>query len=194
MKLLLIDNYDSFTYNLEHYLSALDCEVTVLRNREIILSEVAEYDAIVLSPGPGLPSEAGICMELIKEYHLSKPILGICLGAQALGEYFEAELYNQKEVAHGISRIVHRESESWLLKGFEDSFSVGLYHSWAIKAQGRFNEVFRTIAQRANGVLMAFEGRDSAIAGIQFHPESIMTEGGREILQNWLSRIEELKH
>ena len=194
MKLLLIDNYDSFTYNLEHYLSALNCEVTVGRNRDITISEVAEYDAIVLSPGPGLPADAGICMELIEEYHASKPILGICLGAQALGEFFGAKLYNQKEVAHGISRIVHRESETWLLEGLEDSFSVGLYHSWAIKSQGRFKDVFRVIAKRGNGVVMAFEGVNSALAGIQFHPESIMTEGGREMLQNWLNRIQNIKH
>lgn len=189
MKLLLIDNYDSFTYNLEHYLKALDCEVEVRRNDAISLEEVKEYEGIVLSPGPGLPKDAGICMELIKSYAHSKPILGICLGAQALAEHFGGALYNQKEVAHGVSRIIHREAESWLLAGLEESFSVGLYHSWAIRPNQDFLQTFKPSAYRGNGILMAFEAPHSALAGLQFHPESIMTIGGREMLQNWLDRI-----
>ncbi|WP_421753829.1 anthranilate synthase component II [Croceimicrobium sp.] len=190
MKLLLIDNYDSFTYNLEHYFSALGADVVVKRNREFSLEEVENYDAVVLSPGPGLPQEAGNCMELIDRYHRTKPILGICLGAQALAEYFGAELYNQQEVAHGVSRIVHREANTWLLKGLEESFSVGLYHSWAIRPQADFLNRFKVVAQRANSIVMAFEDEANPIAGIQFHPESIMTEGGREMLMNWMNKIE----
>lgn len=192
MKLLLIDNYDSFTYNLEHYLTALDCRVEVRRNKEIALEEVAAFDAVVLSPGPGLPKDAGICMPLIEQYHRSKPILGVCLGAQALAEYFGAELYNQKEVSHGVSRIIHREEKSWLLRNLEESFSVGLYHSWAIKVNAKFRKTFRPVAYRGNGVLMAFESDLNCLAGVQFHPESIMTVGGREMLQNWLTRIKEM--
>ncbi len=188
MKLLLIDNYDSFTYNLEHYLSALGCEVNVQRNREIDLNSITQYDGVVLSPGPGLPKNAGLCMEVIEQFSDRIPILGICLGAQAIAQHFGSEIYNQKEVAHGISRVVHREKESWLLEGLEDSFSVGLYHSWAIKPMNGFSQHFKTAALRGNGVLMAFESYQSALAGVQFHPESIMTEGGREILNNWLRR------
>lgn len=191
MKLLLIDNYDSFTYNLEHYLSALDCEVSVKRNRDLELDEAAEYDGIVLSPGPGLPRDAGICMSLIERYHQTKPILGICLGAQALAEFFGAELYNQQEVAHGISRIVHREKDSWLMAGLEDRFNVGLYHSWAIREAQPFSEKFAIIAKRGNGVIMAFEAKVGALAGLQFHPESIMTEGGRFMLGNWIERLKQ---
>jgi len=193
MKLLLIDNYDSFTYNLEHYFSALGADVVVKRNRDFTLEEVENFDAVVLSPGPGLPQEAGLCMELIDCYHKTKAILGICLGAQALAEYFGAELYNQQEVAHGISRIVHREDKSWLFKGLEESFNVGLYHSWAIRPKGEFTQRFKVVAKRANSIVMAFEDEDLAIAGIQFHPESIMTEGGREMLMNWMNKIESLQ-
>lgn len=190
MKLLLIDNYDSFTYNLEHYFSALGADVVVKRNRDFKLEEVNEFDAVVLSPGPGLPLEAGLCMELIDRYYKTKAILGICLGAQAIAEYFGAELYNQQEVAHGISRIVHREEKTWLLKGLDESFNVGLYHSWAIRPQGEFADRFKVVAKRANSIVMAFEAEETALAGIQFHPESIMTEGGREMLMNWMNKIE----
>lgn len=193
MKLLLIDNYDSFTYNLEHYFRALGADVVVRRNQEISLDEVPFFDGIVISPGPGLPRDAGICMALIARYVEEIPILGICLGAQALAEHFGAQLYNQQEVAHGISRQVHKHPESWLLAGLAESFSVGLYHSWAIAVNPDFERRFKTVAQRANGVLMAFEDSEKAIAGMQYHPESIMTEGGRESLQNWLERIRSLQ-
>lgn len=193
MKLLLIDNYDSFTYNLAHYFEALGAEVLVCRNQDFSWDEVDLADGIILSPGPGLPSEAGMCMELISRYAESKPIIGICLGAQAIAEHFGAKLYNQKEVAHGISRQVYRQNESWLLSGLEECFAVGLYHSWGIKPSPTFTQKFAVVAQRGNGVLMAFEDANSALAGIQYHPESIMTEGGRETLNNWLNRIKSLK-
>ncbi|MCR9155182.1 MAG: aminodeoxychorismate/anthranilate synthase component II [Bacteroidetes bacterium] len=190
MKLLLIDNYDSFTYNLEHYFTALNCEVLVMRNQEISIEEIAPFDAIVLSPGPGLPKDAGICMAIIEKFHALKPILGICLGAQALAESFGGALYNQDEVAHGISRKVSRTGPSWLLNGMDSSFSVGLYHSWAIETSDEFTNHFKAIAFRENGVLMAFESSNYALAGLQFHPESIMTEGGKLMLSNWIIRAQ----
>lgn len=193
MKLLIIDNYDSFTFNLAHYFVALGADVKVVRNDEVPKKLVAWADGLVLSPGPGLPSEAGLCLELIETYADEKPILGICLGAQALAEYFGGYLYNQQEVAHGISRQVYRESNSWLLQGLDECFSVGLYHSWGIEPTISFKEKFRLVARRGNGVLMAFEDPRSSLAGIQYHPESIMTEGGREMLSNWMNRIKDLK-
>lgn len=189
MKLLLIDNYDSFTYNLEHYFRALGAEIEVARNQDFNLDAIKAYDGLIISPGPGLPKDAGLCMEVIEKYNDRIPILGICLGAQAIAEYFGAELYNQNEVAHGISRVIHREEESWLMKGLEESFSVGLYHSWGIRPKGEFLNTFKVVASRGNGVLMAFEAKHGALAGIQYHPESIMTVDGRLVLQNWLDRI-----
>ncbi len=190
MKLLLIDNYDSFTYNLEHYFKALDQEVTVLRNDEFELDELESFDLFVISPGPGLPKDAGKTMALIERYADYKAILGVCLGAQALAEYYGGELYNQKEVAHGISRTAVRKGESWLLNGLEPSFEVGLYHSWAIETRADFKEHFNLVAFRENGVLMAFEHPTKAIAGLQFHPESIMSADGRKILENWIRKAE----
>lgn len=188
MKLLLIDNYDSFTYNLEHYLSGMDLEVKVLRNDQFEIEDAEAYDLLLISPGPGLPKDAGKCMALIEAYVHRKPILGICLGAQALAEYFGGTLYNQEEVAHGISREIKASEESWLFEGLGPKFKVGLYHSWAIRPQGQFAAEFKMVGYRDGKTLMAFEHPNKALAGIQFHPESIMTEGGKTMLRNWIEK------
>lgn len=190
MKLLLIDNYDSFTYNLEHYLRALELEVHVLRNDQFEIEEVSNFDFILISPGPGLPVDAGKTLQVIEKYALKIPMLGVCLGAQAIAEFFGAELYNQKEVAHGIARKAYKLGDSWLLDGLESQFNVGLYHSWAIEAKEAFSKNFKIVAERENQTLMAFEHSKLALAGIQFHPESIMTEGGKKILSNWIRKAQ----
>ena len=185
MKVLLLDNYDSFTFNLLHYLEQLCENVEVKRNDEIELSEVDSFSHIVISPGPGLPKEAGITRKIIEYYHDTKAILGICLGCQALGEIWGASLYNQKDVAHGIQRKVFRTDQaSWLLKNLPDSFDVGLYHSWAID-KNNLNTDIRITAINQKQTLMALEHEYLPVAGVQFHPESIMSEYGLKILKNW---------
>jgi anthranilate synthase/aminodeoxychorismate synthase-like glutamine amidotransferase len=188
MKLLLVDNYDSFTFNLAHYLEELGAKPTVVRNDAITAEELGNYSHIVISPGPGLPENAGSILEIIKNNYQQKSILGICLGAQAIAQVFEGELYNQNEVAHGIQREVEQEQEGWLLKGVPATFKAGLYHSWAIRPKEKMTAEFQLLAYRDKQVLMAFEHPIYPLAGLQFHPESIMTEYGKVMLKNWLER------
>lgn len=187
MKVLLVDNYDSFTYNLHHYLAQCGAQVEVRRNDALSVAEVATFEGIVLSPGPGLPEAAGITMPLLEHYATEKPILGVCLGCQALAQYAGGRLYNQQEVAHGIQRRMHRKGPSWLLDGLPAHLAVGLYHSWAIEAAS-LGRPWRCTAFRDTGVLMALEHETLPLAGVQFHPESIMSEMGLRLLQNWLER------
>ncbi len=188
MKLLLIDNYDSFTFNLLHYLEQLCEDIDVRRNDELKLEEIEAYTHIVLSPGPGLPKDAGICLPLIEKYSGSKSILGICLGHQAIAEAFGHNLFNQEKVAHGRSEsITKTEKNSWLLKGLPNDFKVGLYHSWAVASNSSIGP-FRLVAKSKSGINMAFEHATLPLAGLQFHPESIMSEFGLEIINNWLHR------
>lgn len=188
MKLLLIDNYDSFTFNLLHYLEQFCEAIDVRRNDELELHEIEAYSHIVLSPGPGLPKDAGICLPLIKEFSGSKSILGICLGHQAIAEAFNYKLFNQEKVAHGRSEsIVKTATNSWLLKGLPNEFKVGLYHSWAVDSLSTEGP-FQLVAESKTGINMAFEHPTLALAGLQFHPESIMSEFGLEILRNWLNK------
>lgn len=186
MKVLLVDNYDSFTFNLLHYLEQLCENIDVKRHDEVDINEVEFYSHVVLSPGPGLPKDAGICLELIERYASSKSILGICLGHQAIAEAFGFELFNQEKVAHGrLVEIEKCKSDSWLLAGLPENFKGGLYHSWAVN----FSEPkkgFHSVAKGKSGINMAFEHETLALAGVQFHPESIMSEYGLEVLQNWL--------
>jgi anthranilate synthase component 2 len=184
VKVLLLDNFDSFTYNLFHYLEEFGCEITVARNNEISLEEIVAFDKIILSPGPGLPQDAGIMPELIARYYDSKPILGVCLGMQALGEFFGSTLYNQHEVKHGVPAFCTHTSGSRLLKGIPERFVVGLYHSWAVQLSG--SEALKGISWSEEQVLMAVEHTTLPIAGVQFHPESLMTPSGKEILHNFL--------
>lgn len=184
MKVLLLDNFDSFTYNLFHYLEALDCEVTVARNNAISVEEIAFFDKIVLSPGPGLPAEAGIMMEIIRLYATCKPILGVCLGMQALGEHFGATLYNQTVVKHGVSENCKHNIVSKLFQKVPQIFEVGLYHSWAVDISK--TKELKATAYSENKILMAFEHQTLPIYGLQFHPESVMTGDGKTILQNFI--------
>lgn len=187
MKLLLVDNFDSFTYNLYHLLRGLGAELRVERNDSVLDASLDWCEALVLSPGPGLPATAGRCLELIRGSDGEKPLIGVCLGAQALAEAYGAGLYNQKEVAHGIQRPLKVHEAGRLFQGLPPTFPVGLYHSWAISLDGSFSSAFRPLAFRENGVLMAFEHRELPYYGLQFHPESIMTEYGSQIMRNALN-------
>jgi len=188
MKLLLVDNYDSFTFNLAHYLEELGADVDVIRNDKVQLAQIQNYSHIIISPGPGLPKNAGSILKIIAQNYREKSILGICLGAQAIAEVFEGELYNQNEVAHGIQRELEQVKEGWLLKGVAKKFKAGLYHSWAIEPSIKMQAEFKLLAYRDKQILMAFEHKEYPLAGIQFHPESIMTDGGKLMLKNWLER------
>lgn len=184
-RILLIDNYDSFTYNLFHYLESLGVEAEVVLNDKMSAVEPDSYDALVLSPGPGLPEEAGDLMKIIESYAGMKPILGVCLGMQALALYSGGELYNQKVVKHGIQEKIHLE-KSDLFNGLPPEIEVGLYHSWAVK-EGNGN--FRITARSSNGTVMALENTNLNWYGVQFHPESVMTPDGKKILMNFVSLI-----
>ncbi len=184
MKVLLLDNFDSFTYNLFHYIEALDCEVKVVRNNEISLSEIEAFDKIVLSPGPGLPQNSGILMALLSEFATKKPILGVCLGMQAIALHFGGSLYNLPNVKHGVAETVVQQEESKLFKGISRNFEVGLYHSWAVKPVLP-KELKATVISEKN-VLMAIEHQVLPVYAVQFHPESILTPAGKKIIQNFI--------
>jgi anthranilate synthase component 2 len=187
MRILLIDNFDSFTYNLLHYLEELDCNVDVVRNNEVNKMGVDAYDAVVLSPGPGLPKEAGQLMEVIAYAFGKKPILGVCLGMQALAEFKGANLYNQKEVKHGVSELCEQIIPNQLFSDIPKSFKVGLYHSWGIELKNELE--FRKTAISDSGVLMAFEHTVFPVVGVQFHPESILTDYGKKIILNFITKF-----
>jgi anthranilate synthase component 2 len=177
---LLLDNYDSFTYNLKHYISSLGCDVTVVRNDEFDLN-LSIFTHVILSPGPGLPENAGVLLDVIRIADGKIPVLGVCLGMQGIGQYLGGELYNQPTVKHGVSESIQIE-DSVLFKGIQSVFNVGLYHSWALNEEGDY----KIIAKSNSGVVMAIENVFKKLYGVQFHPESIMTEKGKEILSNFL--------
>lgn len=185
VKVLIIDNYDSFTYNLFHYVQQVCEDVEVMRNDEISLDEIEPFTHIIISPGPGLPEEAGITMQVLSEYHSTKKILGVCLGCQAIALFYGGKLYNQQLVAHGISRRVEQLKPGKLLKNLPSSFMVGLYHSWAIDENSIPQDLTVTSKSEMN-TIMSLEHEVHNVAGVQFHPESIMTEGGLQIIKNWL--------
>lgn len=184
MKVLLIDNFDSFTYNLFHYVEELECEIVVKRNDAIDLAKVANFDKIIISPGPGLPKDSGVVMDVIAQYHSTKPILGVCLGLQALGEFFGGTLYNLNTVKHGESMKCNRIGESILLNDVTPVFEVGLYHSWALKEP--IPAPLKLTAKSENDVVMAFEHSSLPIYAVQFHPESVMTKQGKRIIKNFI--------
>lgn len=186
-KILVIDNYDSFTFNLVHYLEDLDCEVTVFRNDEFELSEVAPFDKILLSPGPGIPDEAGLLKDLIKAYAPTKSILGICLGQQAIAEVFGGTLSNLEKVYHGVaSTIKVLVDDETLFKNLEKEIEVGRYHSWIVNPN--LPEVLQATSEDENGEIMSLRHTDFDVKGVQFHPESILTPDGKTILKNWLQQ------
>lgn len=186
--ILVLDNYDSFTYNLVHYIEKITREdVAVFRNDEISLKDVNRYDKIILSPGPGLPMEAGILVPLIKKYALSKKILGICLGHQAIGEAFGANLYNLPEVFHGVSREVNViDKNEKLFNNIPITFSAGRYHSWVINKTS-LPSCLKITSVDNNNEIMSLAHIDYDVKGVQFHPESILTEWGEKLLENWLN-------
>ena len=188
MKILLVDNYDSFTYNLVHLIQQLGAtyEVTVRRNDEISLEEVAAYDRILLSPGPGLPADAGLLLPIIQTYADKKPILGVCLGHQAIGQVFGAQLLNLAEVAHGVATpILKTATPSPLFKNLPETFLVGRYHSWVLSPK-EFPKELHITATDAAGNIMAFQHENYPIYGFQFHPESVLTPHGESMMKNWL--------
>lgn len=186
MKVLVIDNYDSFTYNLVHYLEDLNCDVTVIRNDKLSIEEVKPFHKIVLSPGPGIPDEAGQLKAIIKEYAPSKSILGVCLGQQAIGEVFGGTLINLDEVYHGVatkvSIVVDDES---LFEGLDKNIEVGRYHSWVVDPN--LPDCLQATSFDQNGQVMSLRHRFYDVKGVQYHPESVLTPDGKKILENWVN-------
>lgn len=187
-KILVFDNYDSFTYNLVHCIREIGySNVDVYRNDEISLEEINKYDLILLSPGPGLPKESGILNELIRTYSKTKKIMGVCLGQQAIGEVFGADLINLDKVYHGVSTYVNiLDSSEPLFKKLPAKFKIGRYHSWVVD-QKNFPECLKITAVDEEDQVMALRHRDYDVCGVQFHPESILTDYGKEIINNWLN-------
>lgn len=186
MKIVIIDNYDSFTYNLSHLVKELRAEVTVLRNDQFKLDELNDFDKILLSPGPGIPQEAGLLMDVIRTYAAKKPILGVCLGEQAIGQVFGGHLTNLAEVYHGIQSTIQITAPDYLFEGLPQDIAVGRYHSWVVDREG-FPACLEIIAQSQEGYIMALRHKDYDVRGIQFHPESVLTPQGKNILSNWLN-------
>ena len=187
-KILILDNYDSFTYNLVHYVEEnLNYEVDVFRNDQISLEAVDQYNTIILSPGPGLPEDAGILKELIRKYAGTKKILGVCLGMQAITEVFGGSLLNLETVFHGIETPIHVKNQKDLLyKNLPDTFNVGRYHSWVANSENIPNELNVT-AIDDEGQIMSITHSNHKVYGVQYHPESILTEFGKEIINNFLA-------
>ncbi|WP_100616219.1 anthranilate synthase component II [Confluentibacter citreus] len=185
MKILVIDNYDSFTYNLVHYLEDLDCEVTVLRNDKLTLEDVEPFDKIVLSPGPGIPDEAGLLKPIIKKYAPTKSILGVCLGQQAIGEVFGGSLINLEDVYHGVAtKVTITVDDESLFNGLEKDIEVGRYHSWVVDAN--LPDSLEATSFDANGQVMSLRHKTYDVRGVQYHPESVLTPHGKQILRNWI--------
>lgn len=186
IKTVIIDNYDSFTYNLSHLLKELGASVTVVRNDMFRLEDLEQYDRIVLSPGPGIPSEAGLMPQVIKAYAGRKPILGICLGHQAIGEAFGAKLLNIGNVVHGVATPAHITVQDYLFDGLESDFEVGRYHSWVVDDKD-LPQCLEVTSRSDDGYIMSLRHREFDIRGIQFHPESVLTPQGKTIINNWLN-------
>ena len=185
MKIIIIDNYDSFTYNLSHLVKELGVEVTVVRNDQFALPELEAYDKIILSPGPGIPSEAGLLLDVIKTYAGKKPILGVCLGHQAIGECFGAQLTNLSEVFHGVATEGTQFGNDPIFAGLPQRITMGRYHSWVVSKDG-LPSCLEITAESDEGQIMALRHKEYDIHGIQFHPESVLTPEGRKIIENFL--------
>ena len=186
-KIFLIDNYDSFTYNLLYYLEELGCEVTVKRNDKFELDEIRNFDAILISPGPGIPEEAGKIIEVIRMYFDSKNIFGVCLGQQAIAEAFGGKLRNLAKVYHGVSSKINLTDSDFIFNNINSDINVGRYHSWIVDKPVP-NELLVTSVDE-NGDIMSLKHKDYDVRGVQFHPESILTPDGKKILENWIKSI-----
>ena len=186
MKIVIIDNYDSFTYNLSHLVKELGAEVSVVRNDEFELEALDAFDKIILSPGPGIPSEAGLLLEVIRHYAGRKPILGVCLGHQAIGEVFGGKLTNLSTVFHGVATEGTQLGNDYLFDGLPERITMGRYHSWVVDRKG-WPEALEVTALSDEGQVMALRHREMDIHGIQFHPESVLTPDGRTMLENFIS-------
>jgi len=184
-KVFVIDNYDSFTYNLVHYLEELDSEVTVKRNDQFELEELEEYPMILLSPGPGIPSESGLLKAAIERYAPTKKILGICLGQQAIGEVFGGKLINLNKVYHGMATPVHITEEDPLFKGLPKTFDVGRYHSWVVEHP--LPDALIATSLDDEGQLMSLRHKSYDVCAVQYHPESVLTPLGKKIIENWIN-------
>lgn len=187
-KILVVDNYDSFTFNLVHLLQECGMDCTVLRNDKFLLEDVAAYDKILLSPGPGIPEEAGLLLDVIRTYGNSKSILGICLGQQAIAEVYGGKLFNLKKPVHGTAtplKILTKDEP--LFKGLPERFMIGRYHSWAVDRLD-FPETLEITAVDDGGVIMALSHKEYDVKGLQFHPESVLSEHGKKLIENWLNK------
>ena len=185
MNIVIIDNYDSFTYNLAHLVKELGAEVTVLRNDRFRLPDLGQFDKIILSPGPGIPSEAGLLLDVIDHYAPIKPILGVCLGHQAIGEAFGAQLENLSNVFHGVATPAHIVADDPIFCGLPKTFTVGRYHSWVV-ATDQLPDCLTVTAVSDEGQIMALRHKEYDIHGIQFHPESVLTPEGSIIIKNFI--------
>lgn len=185
MKTVIIDNYDSFTYNLAHLVKELGAEVSVVRNDQFRLSELKPFDKIILSPGPGIPTEAGLLMDVIDAYASVKPILGVCLGHQAIGEYFGGKLTNLSQVFHGIASTISITAPDYIYKELPAQVQVGRYHSWVVDNEG-IPDCLEVTSVSEEGQIMSLRHKQYDVRGIQYHPESVLTPEGRKIIANWL--------
>ena len=187
MKIVIIDNYDSFTYNLSHLIKEIGAEVTVIRNDQFTLNQLERFDKIVLSPGPGIPSEAGLLLDVIKTYKGRKPILGVCLGHQAIGEVFGGTLENLSDVFHGVATEGTQFSNDYIFDSLPKRITMGRYHSWVVSREN-FPTCLEVTAVSDEGQIMALKHKNYDIHGIQFHPESVLAPEGKTILRNFIER------
>lgn len=182
--ILMIDNYDSFTYNLVHYLEDLDCQVIVKRNDQLTLEEVNAFDNIVLSPGPGIPDEAGLLKTIIEKYGATKRMFGVCLGQQAIAEVFGGSLTNLDQVYHGVATSIKITQDDYIFKDLPKEIEVGRYHSWVVHTD--LPNCLEATSFDENGQIMSLRHREFDIRAVQFHPESVLTPDGKQILKNWV--------
>lgn len=189
MKILVFDNYDSFTYNLVHYLEKVNehASIEIHRNDKINIKDIERFDKILLSPGPGLPKDAGILKDVIKTYASSKSILGVCLGQQAIAEVFGGNLINLREVFHGVATPVQVIKKDILFEGIPETFNAGRYHSWVVSKE-QFPDELEVTCTDAHGNIMGLRHKTYDLRGVQFHPESVLTEYGLEMIGNWVNR------
>ena len=185
MKIVIIDNYDSFTYNLSHLVKELGAQVTVLRNDQFRLEDLEAYSKIILSPGPGIPSETGLLLDVIRTYAGRKPVLGVCLGHQAIGEVFGGKLENLSDVFHGVATPCHIIADDPIFSGISRDITIGRYHSWVVSREG-LPDCLEITAVSDEGQIMALRHRELNVRGIQFHPESVLTPDGKKMIQHFL--------